>query len=69
MTVRSSQHQQREPLPAKAEKTPGAQSKKTFVEPAVSSPVDVLEATTYFQVVESGGTGDPVTGGRGGTGS
>ena len=31
--------------------------KKTFVEPAISSPVDVLEATTFFQVVDSGGTG------------
>jgi hypothetical protein len=30
--------------------------KKTFVEPAISSPVDVLEATTFFQAVESGGT-------------
>ena len=31
--------------------------KKTFVEPAISQPVDVLEATTFFQVVDSGGTG------------
>lgn len=31
--------------------------KKAFVEPKISSPVDVLEATTYFQVVDSGGTG------------
>jgi hypothetical protein len=28
--------------------------KKTFVEPEVSSPVDVLEATTFFQAVDSG---------------
>ena len=34
-----------------------APAKKTFVEPAVSSPVDVLEATTFFQTVDSGGTG------------
>ena len=34
-----------------------AASKKTFVEPAISQPVDVLEATTFFQVVDSGGTG------------
>jgi hypothetical protein len=34
-----------------------AAEKKTFVEPAISQPVDVLEATTYFQVVDSGGTG------------
>jgi len=32
-------------------------SKKTFVEPAISQPVDVLEATTFFQVADSGGTG------------
>ena len=31
--------------------------KKTFVEPAISQPVDVLEATTFFQLVDSGGTG------------
>jgi hypothetical protein len=30
---------------------------KTFVEPKISSPVDVLEATTFFQAVDSGGTG------------
>jgi len=34
-----------------------AGAKKTFVEPAISQPVDVLEATTFFQVVDSGGTG------------
>ena len=34
-----------------------ATAKKTFVEPAISQPVDVLEATTRFQVVDSGGTG------------
>lgn len=31
-------------------------SKKTFVEPQVSFPVDVLEATTFFQFTESGVT-------------
>jgi hypothetical protein len=30
--------------------------KKTFVEPAVSFPIDVLEATTFFQVTDSGAT-------------
>jgi hypothetical protein len=30
--------------------------RKIFVEPEISSPVDVLEATTYFQAVESGAT-------------
>ena len=30
--------------------------KKLFVEPEISVPVDVLEATTFFQAVDSGGT-------------
>ena len=30
--------------------------KKAFVEPAISVPVDVLEATTFFQVTTSGAT-------------
>lgn len=30
--------------------------KKTFVEPEVSFPVDVLEATTFFQLTDSGAT-------------
>ena len=34
-----------------------ASTRKTFVEPTISSPVDVLEATTFFQAVDSGGTG------------
>lgn len=29
-------------------------SKKVFVEPTISVPVDVLEATTFFQVATSG---------------
>jgi hypothetical protein len=37
--------------------TPAAPARKPFVEPKISSPVDVLEATTFFQVVDSGGTG------------
>ena len=36
---------------------PETKAKKTFVEPAISQPVDVLEATTFFQVADSGGTG------------
>ena len=44
------------PAPAPAA-VPGAAPKKPFVEPAISQPVDVLEATTFFQTVESGGTG------------
>jgi hypothetical protein len=31
-------------------------SKKVFVEPAISVPVDVLEATTFFQIATSGTT-------------
>jgi hypothetical protein len=47
--------------PAKqAEKSIGSDSastsKKLFVEPEISPPVDVLEATTFFQIVDSGGT-------------
>jgi hypothetical protein len=30
--------------------------KKPFVTPKVSIPVDVLEATTYFQLTDSGST-------------
>jgi hypothetical protein len=33
-----------------------AQARKPFVEPAISSPIDVLAATTFFQVVDSGST-------------
>lgn len=38
--------------------TPGEikEGKKAFVEPAISVPVDVLEATTFFQVASSGVT-------------
>jgi hypothetical protein len=31
-------------------------SKKAFVEPEVSFPIDVLESTTFFQFTESGAT-------------
>ena len=31
-------------------------SKKEFIEPEVSTPVDVLEATTFFQSITSGAT-------------
>ena len=33
-----------------------AADKKTFVEPEVSFPIDVLEATTFFQLTDSGST-------------
>ena len=29
--------------------------RKAFVEPEVTSPVEVLEATTFFQIADSGG--------------
>lgn len=34
----------------------GNEIKKAFVEPAISVPVDVLEATTFFQAATSGVT-------------
>ena len=37
------------------------ESKKVFVEPTISVPVDVLEATTFFQTATSGGTGPTPT--------
>ena len=33
-----------------------SKGKKEFVEPAISVPVDVLEATTFFQASTSGAT-------------
>ena len=33
-----------------------AAGKKQFVEPTVSFPIDVLEATTFFQLTDSGAT-------------
>ena len=40
----------------KATTSEGKQAgKKDFVEPEITVPVDVLEATTFFQVTESGG--------------
>jgi hypothetical protein len=44
------------PEVAGAGETGVAASKKDFVEPEVSFPVDVLEATTFFQATESGST-------------
>ena len=31
-------------------------AKKKFIEPEISMPVDVLEATTFFQAISSGST-------------
>ncbi|MEP6569211.1 MAG: hypothetical protein ABJC10_05495 [Acidobacteriota bacterium] len=36
---------------------PASAVRKPFVEPEISQPVDVLEATTFFQAVDSGATG------------
>jgi hypothetical protein len=33
--------------------------RKKFVEPEISQPIDVLEATTFFQAIDSGATGKP----------
>ena len=33
-----------------------SERKKAFVEPTISVPVDVLEATTFFQAATSGAT-------------
>jgi hypothetical protein len=47
------------PEVAAADQTAGAgvaTVRKAFVEPEVSFPVDVLEATTFFQTTESGVT-------------
>jgi hypothetical protein len=56
MTV-PSENPQSDARPQDADATKGAPTRKTFVEPTISSPIDVLEATTFFQAVDSGGTG------------
>jgi hypothetical protein len=42
--------------PLEVDSTNQETARKLFVEPEISSPVDVLEATTYFQGVDSGAT-------------
>jgi len=42
---------------ASSEETELGSNKKTFIEPEISVPVDVLEATTFLQAVDSGATG------------
>lgn len=56
MTVRNQPQPGETQPPDGQEPTPATRVKKAFVEPVISSPVDVLEATTFFQAVESGGT-------------
>lgn len=41
---------------ATEQQLPETTGKKPFVAPKISVPVDVLEATTFFQSVESGAT-------------
>lgn len=43
------------PTEAQAKET-SATAKKEFCEPEITAPVDVLEATTFFQTVTSGAT-------------
>lgn len=47
---------EREETAAAAPQMPDRTEKKPFVMPRISAPVDVLEATTFFQSVESGAT-------------
>ena len=51
------QHQQSKPLSddqTSENATAGPTVKRKFVEPEISQPVDVLEATTFFQALDSG---------------
>lgn len=45
-----------ENIDAPANEIAETSGKKPFVAPKISVPVDVLEATTFFQSVESGAT-------------
>jgi hypothetical protein len=57
MTVRNqSNSYQAEPHEGAQPHDPASPARKPFVAPAISSPIDVLAATTFFQVVDSGGT-------------
>jgi hypothetical protein len=42
--------------PETSENQQNPATKRPFIEPEISQPVDVLEATTFFQSVESGAT-------------
>ena len=57
MTTVRSENPQSPARPQDADTPNAAPARKPFVEPTISSPVDVLEATTFFQAVDSGGTG------------
>ena len=57
MTTEPREIPQSDARPQDAHSPNATTARKTFVEPTISSPVDVLEATTFFQTVDSGGTG------------
>jgi hypothetical protein len=57
MTTDRNESLQSSTRPEDAETPNATPARKPFVEPSISSPVDVLEATTFFQAVDSGGTG------------
>jgi hypothetical protein len=56
MTTVRNQTQQLETPPPTPDSAPVATERKAFVEPKISDAVDVLEATTFFQAVDSGAT-------------
>ncbi len=47
-----------EPTQELDEALPSPNPKKPFVEPVISVPVDVLEATSFFQAAQTVDTGD-----------
>ena len=50
------QTQHEEAIEVGQNQEPNLTNKKKFIEPEISMPVDVLEATTFFQSVDSGAT-------------
>ena len=52
MTLKNQEH----PPDVSLEAPVVPQTRREFVEPEISEPVDVLEATTFFQAVDSGAT-------------
>ncbi|MBA3242887.1 MAG: hypothetical protein H0T60_16825 [Acidobacteria bacterium] len=55
-TVIQNTEQHAGPKEQEGETTPALTAKRQFVEPEVSSPVDVLEATTFFIITDSSST-------------
>lgn len=59
MSTKTAIHKTEQPAGLKeqdGEPTPALTAKRQFVEPEVSSPVDVLEATTFFIITDSSST-------------